>query len=229
MANIIVVEDNQHIREAMSQYLRLDGHTVLESAGVAGVMEQINSLHIDLAILDIMLPDGDGFHLARRIRASSDMPLIFVTAREAESDRITGFEVGADDYVIKPFSNKELVLRVQALLRRGSGGEEKDQAYHRWTSDGLTLELDRETRFARLDGESLALTSGEWEILWYCAVRAPRVVSREAILSNCLGHLHNGSERTVDTHLSNIRKKLLPATWFETVRGYGYRFTGTEC
>lgn len=230
MANIIVVEDNQHIREAISQYLRLDGHTVLESAGVAGVMEQIGAQHIDLAILDIMLPDGDGFHLARRIRAASDMPLIFVTAREAESDRITGFELGADDYVVKPFSNKELVLRVQALLRRGGGSTEADdKVYHCWKSEGLTLELDRDTRFARLDGKSITLTSGEWEILWYCAVRAPRVVSREAILSNCLGHLHNGSERTVDTHLSNIRKKLLPAAWFETVRGYGYRFTGTEC
>lgn len=226
MAHILIVEDNSNIREAVSQYLRLDGHTVTEFGGAAGVFDAIRTQAIDLAILDIMLPDGDGFVLARRIRAESSVPLIFVSARDAESDRITGFEVGADDYVVKPFSNKELVLRVQALLRRG-GADVDDQATNRrWERHGSTLQLDRETRFALLNEKALTLTSGEWEILWYCAVRAPRVVSREAILSNCLGHLHNGSERTVDTHISNLRNKLDDNAWFETVRGYGYRFMG---
>lgn len=229
MAHILVVEDNAHIREAVSQYLRLEGHDVTESPGAAGVMETVETRDVDLAILDIMLPDGDGFMLARRIRERHTIPLIFLSARDAESDRITGFELGADDYVVKPFSNKELVLRVQALLRREGSLEQNEQARRRWKHGGATLALDRETRYAVLDGDLLTLTSGEWEILWYCAVRAPRVVSRESILSNCLGHLHNGSERTVDTHMSNLRSKLADSEWFETVRGYGYRFTGEPC
>ncbi len=226
MAHILVVEDNAHIREAVSQYLRLDGHTVTEFEGATGVMEAVGLHQIDLAILDIMLPDGDGFMLARRIRERSDVPLMFLSARDAESDRITGFELGADDYVVKPFSNKELVLRVRALLRREGALDDAQENHRRWSHGDSTLELDRETRYALVDGEPLSLTSGEWEILWYCAVRAPRVVSREAILSNCLGHVHNGSERTVDTHMSNLRNKLAASDWFETVRGYGYRFTG---
>ncbi|SIQ63440.1 DNA-binding response regulator, OmpR family, contains REC and winged-helix (wHTH) domain [Alkalispirochaeta americana] len=226
MAHIIIVEDNQNIREAVSQYLQLEGHQVLEFPGVTGVAEAISSRSVDLIILDIMLPDGDGFLLAKRLRAQTSAPLLFLSARDAESDRITGFEIGADDYVVKPFSNKELVLRVQALLRRGGSLPEEQGESGRWTHNGMTLELNRETRIALLEGEPLALTTGEWEIMWYCATRAPRVVSRESILSNCLGHLHNGSERTVDTHLSNLRGKLTDPDWFETVRGYGYRFTG---
>lgn len=225
MAHILIVEDNTHIREAVAQYLRLDGHTVTEFEGVAGVLGTIKGNRVDCAILDIMLPDGDGFLLARRIREHSTIPLLFLTARDDESDRITGFELGADDYVVKPFSNKELVLRVRALLRREYDGNEESQP-QRWTHAASTLELDRETRFAVLDGRTLTLTTGEWEILWYCAVRAPRVVSREAILSDCLGHMHNGSERTVDTHISNLRGKLGANDWFETVRGFGYRFSG---
>ncbi|TVR67272.1 MAG: DNA-binding response regulator [Spirochaetaceae bacterium] len=226
MAHILVVEDNENIREAVAQYIRLEGHTVTEFAGAAGVVDAIGNGQVDLAILDIMLPDGDGFMLARRIREHHSIPLVFLSARDAESDRITGFELGADDYVVKPFSNKELVLRVQALLRREGALDQNESARRRWKHGQSTLELDRDTRYALIDGDQLSLTSGEWEILWYCAVRAPRVVSREAILSNCLGHLHNGSERTVDTHLSNLRAKLADADWFETVRGYGYRFTG---
>ncbi|POR03613.1 two-component system response regulator [Alkalispirochaeta sphaeroplastigenens] len=226
MARIIIVEDNRNIREAVSQYLQLEGHQVLEFPGVTGVLEALSSRQPDLIILDIMLPDGDGFLLAKRLRAHSAVPLLFLSARDAESDRITGFELGADDYVVKPFSNKELVLRVQALLRRGGSLPQEESERGRWSHKGMTLELNRATRIALLQGETLSLTTGEWEILWYCATRAPRVVSRESILSNCLGHLHNGSERTVDTHLSNLRGKLADPDWFETVRGYGYRFAG---
>lgn len=229
MAHILVVEDNENIREAVTQYLRLEGHTVTEFPGAAGVVDSINSGGVDLAILDIMLPDGDGFMLARRIREHHSIPLVFLSARDAESDRITGFELGADDYVVKPFSNKELVLRVQALLRREGTLEQNEAARRQWVNGSFRLELDRDTRYVKLDETVLSLTSGEWEILWYCAVRSPRVVSREAILSNCLGHVHNGSERTVDTHMSNLRGKLGAADWFETVRGYGYRFTGEPC
>jgi CheY-like chemotaxis protein len=118
MARIFLVEDNESIREAVAGYLRLEEHEVIEFGGVADVLEVMRHKAPDLAILDVMLPDGSGFALAKKIRTQSRVPLVFLTAREAESDRITGFELGADDYVVKPFSPKELVLRVQALLRR---------------------------------------------------------------------------------------------------------------
>lgn len=226
MAQIIVVEDNVHIREAVCRFLSLDGHDVTEFGGASGVIESVRSDPPALMILDVMLDDGDGFRLAQRIRTFSDVPIIFLTARDTETDRITGFEIGADDYVMKPFSVKELVLRVRALLKRVETPEQSNRPVRAWRFLHDTVELDIPAHRARLNGTPLELTSGEWEILCFCAERAPHVVSREAILERCLGHMHGGSERTVDTHLFNLRGKLGNAAWFETVRGYGYRFAG---
>ena len=118
MASIILVEDNTLIREAVAGYLQLDNHQTIEFGSVQGVMETVERNIADLIILDVMLPDGSGFSVAKSIRKVSDIPIIFLTAKDSESDRILGFELGADDYICKPFSAKELVLRVQALLRR---------------------------------------------------------------------------------------------------------------
>jgi len=123
MAEIIIVEDNDAIREAVGSYLRLDGHGVREFGRVQGVLEAVKMKNPDLLILDVMLPDGDGFQLAKRIRERSQVPMLFLTARTSESDRITGFEVGGDDYVVKPFSPKELALRVRSILRRTERGK----------------------------------------------------------------------------------------------------------
>ncbi len=228
MARIFVVEDNDGLRETIASYLELDDHTVSCFAKLSGVDEAVRLQHPDLIILDVMLPDGDGFLFARRLRSRERTPIVFLTARTSESDRITGFEVGGDDYVVKPFSNKELMLRVRALLRRV-----QDEAPRRtalWTageSGGRhELELDDEGHLCRHDGKDVTLTPAEWKILRYLAERPRMVVSRERLLGECLDYLAEGSERTIDTHIKNIRLKLEKAPWIDTVRGFGYRFIG---
>jgi DNA-binding response OmpR family regulator len=227
VARIFIVEDNEALREAVCSYLRLNDHQIVEFSRVGGVLEAVDTNPPDLLILDVMLPDGDGFLLARKIRKILPLPIIFLTAKTAESDRITGLELGADDYVVKPFSPRELTLRVEAVLRRTRGGETEPGGPKRWLSGGQILELDQAAHRASLDGQEIYLTVAEWKILSYLARRSGVVVGRERLLGESLDYLvAEGSERTVDTHIKNLRAKLGGA-WIETVRGFGYRFSGT--
>ncbi|MFP4508894.1 MAG: response regulator transcription factor [Spirochaetota bacterium] len=228
MALVFIVEDNELIRDAVSQYFQIDGTDVVEFPQARGVLDAIETQNPDLLILDVMLPDENGFVLAKKIRRGSDVPIIFLTARESESDRITGFEIGADDYVVKPFSAKELVLRANALLKRVSAASADaiDQDVMRWQLGESELLLDRSRHKASVDGSQLSLTASEWKILAYLASYGESVRPRKSILGECLDYMHDGSERTVDTHIANIRGKLGNEDWIETVRGYGYRFCG---
>ena len=228
MACVIIVEDNSLIRDAVSGYLKLDGYKTLEFGGVSGVLDAVKRETADLAILDVMLPDGSGFALAKEIRASSDIPLIFLTAKDSESDRILGFELGADDYICKPFSAKELVLRVHALLRRsGKTDSGKSTASGEWKSGNSTVIIDEAKHSVSVDGNAAELTSTEWKILLYLASNAGQVVSREQLLGECLNYFFEGSERTIDTHMANLRSKI-GQQWISTVRGFGYRFSGIK-
>ena len=227
MARIFVVEDNESLREAVCSYLRLNDHQIVEFSRIGGVLEAVQTRPPDLIVLDVMLPDGDGFLLTRKIRKDHTVPIVFLTAKATESDRITGFELGADDYVVKPFSPKELSLRVEAVLRRS--GERAVQAIRtlRWTVGKRALELDEAAHRASVDEAAINLTVAEWKILSYLAARAGTVVSRERLLGESLDYLvAEGSERTVDTHIKNLRSKLGDPEWIETVRGFGYRFSG---
>ncbi len=229
VATIFVVEDNDGIREAVTGYLELADHTVREFAGSEGVLDAVVQEHPDLLILDIMLPGESGFALAKQLRSQFGTPFLFLSAREAESDRIFGFELGADDYVVKPFSPRELVLRVEAILRRSGGGARHAVAGEdrlRLTLSESTLTIARTAHAALMDDRELELTASEWRILLYLAGRPGSVVSREQLLTECLDYLHDGSERTVDTHVKNLRAKLGSPEWIETVRGFGYRFAG---
>lgn len=228
MAVIFVVEDNETLRDAVVSYLKLDDQEVVEFGRVRGVLEALKARRPDLIVLDVMLPDGDGFLLARRMRAAGHlMPILFLTARTAESDRITGFEVGGDDYVVKPFSPKELVLRINAILKRARTDEAPSaETPLSWTLGGHSLEIDEQAHRVRVDGEDLTLTAAEWKILQYLSGNAGIVIDRARLLGECLDSIAEGSERTIDTHVKNLRGKLGERDWIETVRGFGYRFSG---
>ena len=224
--HIVIVEDNENLREAVRRYLELEGMTVTEFGAIREAERAIDSIDPDLFILDVMLPDGDGFLFAKRLRQVTDAPIIFLTARADESDRITGLELGADDYVVKPFSPKELVLRVKAVLKRVAQPSTRGEESYLLGDEEL-IYLPIEHRLL-IDGTRVSLTVAEWTIFAYLAERAPQVFSRVQILEACLGSVAEGSERTIDTHIKNIRHKLGSQDWIETVRGFGYRFNGTR-
>lgn len=236
MSKIFVVEDNAGLLDAIGSYLEVEGHKVVSFDRIAGVYEAAKMGLPNLIILDVMLPDGDGFHLARKIKREHDIPILFLTARTSESDRITGFEIGADDYVVKPFSMRELVLRVRSILgrtQRDTSKSSKEQLHTWMLASEMAedhkphkLELNENSHLCLHDGIEVKLTATEWKILSFLAEREKVVVSREKILGMCLDYLAEGSERAINTHMKNIRAKLTINGWIETVRGFGYRFVG---
>jgi len=230
MSLVYIVEDNDLIRCGVAEYFQINGYEVSGFADIQSTREALTRRRPDIILLDVMLPDGNGFLFAREIRESLDVPILFLTAREDESDRIMGFEVGGDDYVVKPFSNKELLLRVAALLRRvtASGTEEKAEDLCEYTLGDHSLIIDLRARKVSADGEERNLTATEWNILTFLAERHDQAVSRDTLLGECLGYLYSGSERTVDTHIANLRSQLGGGDWIETVRSFGYRFAGVR-
>lgn len=227
---VFIVEDNELIREAVKEYFEVSGYEVAAFENLADTRDAFKHQSPDIVILDIMLPDGNGFQFAKEIRREIDVPILFLTAKEQESDRIMGFEVGGDDYVVKPFSNKELLLRVKALLRRSYSEEVKPDRGEvtNWKRGSETLTIDTRSRKVFLNSVELHLTSTEWNLLIFLAERPDRAVSRDTLLGECLGYLYSGSERTVDTHIANLRKQLGNEEWIETIRGFGYRFAGNH-
>ena len=222
--HIMIVEDNENLREAISRYLELEAMTVFEFGEVGEASKALEEINPDLIILDVMLPDGDGFLFAKKVREQRQTPIIFLTARTEESDRITGLELGADDYVTKPFSPRELVLRVKAVLKRVDQKAAPEGLRYSLGKQTVTI-LNAEHRIL-LNQQEINLTAAEWNILLFLSEKAPQVFSRGQILSACLESIAEGSERTVDTHIKNIRKKLVEDRWIETIRGFGYRFNG---
>ncbi|MGE4465504.1 response regulator transcription factor [Sphaerochaeta sp.] len=224
---IYIVEDHDVIREGVRQYLELSGYTVRGFGTLKAAKEAVTSQLPNLLIQDVMLPDGDGFAFVKQLKQKCDCPVIFMTARSEESDRILGFELGADDYISKPFSPKELVLRVQAVLRRYHNG-----SYH--PSDGRLyvgehwMNFDEQNHRLEVDDTEAVLTAAEWRILSYLIENSHHLVSRSQILEECFDYNVESYERVVDTHIKNIRSKLGDGPWIETVRGYGYRFIGHE-
>ena len=229
MKLIYVVEDHEVIRNGVVQYLTLSGY---ESEGfkciadaTAGFAHRVP----DLLIQDVMLPDGDGFAFVKEIKAKSPrLPVIFLTARVDESDRILGFELGADDYNTKPFSPKELVLRIQALFRRIDEGADDSKNQYKYFDGENTLMIDEDIHEIEVNGQKINLTAAEWRIVLYLVTNAPNLITRAQILEECFDYSFESYERVVDTHIKNIRTKLRPGNWIDTVRGYGYRFSGKK-
>ena len=229
MKLIYVVEDHEVIRNGVVQYLTLSGY---ESEGfkciadaTAGFAHRVP----DLLIQDVMLPDGDGFAFVKDIKTKTPrLPVIFLTARVDESDRILGFELGADDYITKPFSPKELVLRIQALFRRIDEGAETSKHQYKYFDGENTLLIDEDIHEIEVNGQKINLTAAEWRIVLYLVTNAPNLITRAQILEECFDYSFESYERVVDTHIKNIRTKLRPGNWIDTVRGYGYRFSGKK-
>lgn len=233
MKLIYIVEDHNVIREGVRRYLELAGYKALGFPNLTSVKEAFRITKADFLIQDVMLPDGDGFEFVQELRKTFDIPVIFMTARISEEDRIHGFELGADDYITKPFSPKELVLRVQAIFRRldGNGNDQKTahQSLFFKAGEGSSpsrIEFNEVEHRIVINGQPLSLTAAEWRILSLLIKNSTRVIPRTEILEKCFEYSSAAYERIVDTHIKNLRAKLGDAPWIETVRGYGYRFIG---
>jgi len=224
MKTIYILEDNFSIRESVKSYLELEGYLVKDFETVSDTLTELKKEIPNLLILDVMLPDGNGFYLAKRVREFSMVPIIFLTAKESESDRITGFEIGGDDYVVKPFSTKELVYRVKSILKRTEIIENNVSIEIRRDLKNDSLYINEENHVVRINDMDVDLTAAEWKILIYLAKNKGNVYSRDQLLENCFDYYAEGSLRTIDTHIKNIRNKLGNPDWIETIRGYGYKF-----
>ena len=235
--HILVVDDERTIREVVRRYLELEGFSITEADTGPLALDILAHQQPDLIVLDIMLPGIDGLAITRRLRNPSEyatlslndeIPIIFLTARTEEIDRITGFEVGGDDYMVKPFSPRELVARVKAVLRRsatGANNAESPVIFER-------LELDPRSRTVTVDGQNIVLTAKEFDLLWFLARHPKQVFSRSQLLDNVWGYEFYGDESTVTVHVRRLREKIEPdaakPTYIQTVWGVGYKFDAPE-
>ena len=220
-AVVVLVEDDPNIASLVDMYLRQDGYRVYQAADGTTGLDLIEQHAPRMVILDIGLDgDVDGIQLCRELRAFSDVPVIMLTARDSEVDRVVGLELGADDYVTKPFSPRELVARVRAVLRRSDGANRA--AVHPILEVG-EVEVDTARREVRLRGASVPLTTREFDLLQYLVENPGLALSRRQLLDGVWGYDWVGDERTVDVHVLQLRKKLGDALSVTTVRGLGYR------
>jgi DNA-binding response OmpR family regulator len=214
---ILLVEDEEDIASLVRAYLERDGFRVVwASRGVDGLLA-LERHEVQLAILDLQLPDADGFDICRAIRERSTLPIVILTARDEEVDRVTGLELGADDYVPKPFSPRELVARVRAVLRRVEPAPD----------DGIAslgdVVVDRSAHAVTVAGDPVELTAKEFDLLEYFARHSGIVLSRERLLDRVWGLAFPGGTRTVDVHVAQLRKKLARPELIRTIRGAGYK------
>lgn len=224
---ILVVDDEPELRRMLRRYLEAEGFDVAETADGDTALSKIRNASPDLIVLDVGLPGNDGFMVLQEIRRLSEVPVIMLTARSEEVDRVVGLTVGADDYMTKPFSPRELVARIRAVLRRETRGRAE-------TGEILEFEgisLDRASRQLEVDGNNLELSALEFDLLAALASAPGRVFSRAQLLERVWGWDYFGPERVVDVHIGNIRKVLgddaSDPRFIGTVRGVGYRFVAT--
>ena len=214
----VVIEDDQAISALVATYLQQAGFEVVCECTGEGGFKAVDRRQPRFVVLDLGLPDVDGFDLCRRLRGSADVPILILTARDEEADRVIGLELGADDYLTKPFSPRELVARVRAVLRRADPGPPESRVI-----EVGELRVDLRTRSATFAGSRLALRTLEFELLAELARSAGNVVTRDRLLDRVWGLSFAGGTRTVDVHVAQLRKKLGRPALIHTVRGVGYR------
>ncbi len=227
---IFIIDDENTIREVVRRYLELDGFTVVEAEDSTQALRLLSEKRADLLLLDIMLPGMDGFALARRVRnvpeyagIYRDVPIIMLTSRGEEADRLAGFDLGVDDYIIKPFSPRELVARVKAVLRR-SATSEPDEVPLTFSN----LHIDPLRRAVTVREQAIILTAREFDLLWLFARHPQQVFTREQLLNHVWGYEFYGDESTVTVHIRRLREKIEPdpaqPSFIQTVWGVGYKF-----
>lgn len=223
MAKILVVDDEANIRSLVGSYLKAEGYEVAEAVDGADAVEAVRHSSPDLVVLDVRLPGKDGIEALREIRTFSNVYVIMLTARAEETDKLIGLSVGADDYLTKPFSPRELVARVKAVLRRGRSTRNQEEALR---FQGLEIDLAR--RLVTVDEDQIEITALEFDLLVALASQPGRVFSRRQLLEAVWGWDYFGDERVVDVHIRNMRRALDDTAdsprFIGTVRGVGYRF-----
>jgi DNA-binding response OmpR family regulator len=219
---ILVVDDEPNIAGLVDLYLAREGYRVLQAGTGESGLEAVVTHRPRLVVLDVGLPDMDGLEVCKRLRQTSQIPVIFLTARDGEVDRVLGLELGGDDYLTKPFSPAELVARVKAVLRRVDGGPAPEVVQ----AGSATIDCGR--REVRIDDRAVDFTTKEFDLLRYLAERPGLALSRQQILDGVWGYDWFGDARTVDVHIAQVRKKLGDAATITTVRGVGYRLEGAR-
>ncbi len=222
MYHLLVVDDEEQIRNLIKKYASFEGYQVTEASDGMEAVEICLKQRFDLIIMDVMMPELDGFSACREIRKHANTPVLMLSARGEEYDRIHGFEIGVDDYVVKPFSPKELMMRVQAILKR-SRTSSPDSGKEILQFEGLTVDFTG--RIVTIDGNKVELSPKEYDLLFYLVRNRNIALSREVLISNVWGYDFYGDDRTLDTHIKLLRKSLGPYSKFiVTLRGVGYRF-----
>lgn len=224
MYKILVADDEELIRRLVSKYAVFEGYSVTEASDGMEAVSLCRSESFDIVILDIMMPELDGFSACREIRRFSSVPVIMLSARGEEYDKINGFESGADDYVVKPFSPKELMLRIEAVMKRTrSAAPVKDGSREVYTLGGLVIDVT--ARVVTVDGAPLNMSPKEYDLLFYMLKNSGIALTRERLITEVWGYDYYGDDRTLDTHIKLLRKSLGKyAGHIVTLRGVGYRF-----
>ncbi len=223
MYKVLIVDDEQAIRELIAKYCKLEGYAYGEAGDGFEAIEKARTGGYDIIIMDVMMPELDGFSAVREIRKFSKIPVIMLSARTETYDKIHGFEIGADDYIVKPFSPKELMLRINAVMARSSAHTASANDVY----ENGKLRIDFTARIVYIDGVPADLSPKEYELLFYMVKNRGIALSREKLLSEVWGYDFYGDERTLDTHIKLLRKSLGDcAEYIVTLRGLGYRFDG---
>ncbi len=220
---VLLVEDDEKLRHLVKTYLIKEGYHVMEAKDGYEALLKFEEKGADLIILDIMLPDSDGFTVCKKIRKEDKVPIIMLTARSEENDKLLGFELGADDYVTKPFSPKELMARINAVITRHNAQSQTQEKSDEIVFDGLKINIPART--VEVDGEKVEMTPKEYDLLFYLVENKNLALSRDTLLQDIWGYDFFGDDRTIDTHIKNLRGNLGPyRDKISTVRGIGYRF-----
>lgn len=231
MATVLIVEDEESLADPLAFLLRKEGFETLTAADGPSALSTFQSEHVDIVLLDLMLPGMSGTEVCKKIRATSQVPIIMVTARDSEIDKVLGLELGADDYVTKPYSARELTARIRAVLRRGSETSTSEPAAEGASENILEsgrVRMDVDRHIVYVDGEAVPMPLKEFHLLEYLLENAGRVLTRGQLIDRIWGSDYIGDTKTIDVHVKRLRSKIEPEpsrpSHLVTVRGLGYKF-----